>query len=192
MPLPYEALQMAYQKIAPYPDGVILADTYTLNMNMSADAVIKFLVNFSMKKHQSLAKKYMGSFDKSEWFSIVTIASIIQKEAASIDEMGLVASVIYNRLQKRMRLQMDGALNYGIYAHSKVTKQRIRQDRSHFNTYKYRGIPKYPVSIVSQEAIHSAIHPKKSDFFYFVKDKNRNGHIFAKTYEEHKKNIHFN
>ena len=59
----------------------------------------------------------MASTTRKKWFKILTIASIIQKEAANDAEMPLVASVIYNRLDKGMRLQMDGTLNYGIYSH---------------------------------------------------------------------------
>jgi len=60
--------------------------------------------------------------------------------------MPKISSVIYNRLKRGMPLQMDGTLNYGLYSHVRVTPERIREDRSPFNTYLNRGIPPYPVS----------------------------------------------
>ena len=102
--------------------------------------------------------------------------------------MPKISSVIYNRLKKDMPLQMDGTLNYGEYSHTKVTPKRIKEDKSPFNTYLNRGLPPYPVSSVSIEAIKSAIHPAKTDFLFFVKNKNGT-HSFSKTYKEHLKNI---
>jgi UPF0755 protein len=87
-----------------------------------------------------------------------------------------------------MKLQMDGTLNYGKYSHIKVTPQRIKEDTSEYNTYKYKGLPPFPVSSVSQEAIFAAIFPKSSDYLYFVKA-SKGKHVFSKTYKEHVRNI---
>ena len=103
--------------------------------------------------------------------------------------MPLVASVIYNRLNKGMRLQMDGTLNYGIYSHDVITAERIRSDMSEFNTYLNDGIPPSPVCSVSISAIKAAINPAKSDYLYFVLDKKVKKHIFSKTLSEHNQNI---
>ncbi len=83
---------------------------------------------------------------------------------------------------------MDGTLNYGKFSHIKVTSQRIKEDKSKYNTYKNRGLPPYPVSSVSNEAIFAAIFPSKTKYFYFVKSK-KGEHVFAKTYKEHLRNI---
>jgi UPF0755 protein len=102
--------------------------------------------------------------------------------------MKLIASVIYNRLKKGIKLQMDGTLNYGKYSHVIVTPQRIIDDNTKFNTYKFYGLPPTAVAIPSKEAIMAAIFPAKSDYLYFVKC--GKGHVFAKTYKEHLKNIY--
>ncbi|BBG65545.1 protein YceG like [Hydrogenimonas sp.] len=177
-------LEKAYEKYAPYPDGVIFPDTYYMPMGISEEHLVYYLVKKSLARHEELAKKFFGLYNPKKWFRYVTIASIIQKEAADIKEMPIVSSVIYNRLKRRMPLQMDGALNYGLYSHQKVTRSRILSDRSRFNTYRYAGLPPYPVGSVSLDALKAAIKPAKTDFLYFVKGKNGK-HIFTKSYKSH-------
>ncbi|WP_457593253.1 endolytic transglycosylase MltG [Hydrogenimonas sp.] len=177
-------LDRAYDKYAPLPDGIIFPDTYYIPMGISEDHLVYYLVNRSMARHKELAKKFFGIYNQKKWFRYVTIASIIQKEAADSKEMPLVSSVIYNRLKKRMLLQMDGALNYGSYSHQKVTKRRILSDTSRFNTYKYGGLPPYPTGSVSLDALKAAIKPAKTGYLYFVKGKNGK-HIFTKSYKSH-------
>lgn len=118
----------------------------------------------------------------------IILASIVQKEAANIEEMPLIASVIFNRLKKGMPLQMDGALNYQEFSHAKVTKERIKTDNTPYNTYKFKGLPKNPVGSVSLEAIRAVVFPKKTNFLYFVKMPDKK-HAFSATYKEHLKNI---
>lgn len=181
-------LEKAYKKYAPFDDGVIFADTYKLPKGADADFLMRFLIEKSLKRHQELSEKVLGLYDQDQWFRYVSIASIIQKEAANETEMPLVSAVIYNRIKKGMPLQMDGSLNYGKYSHTKVSAQRIRSDTTSFNTYKNKGVPKTPAGSVSIEAIKAAINPAKVDYLYFVK--NKDGlHTFSKTYEEHKNNI---
>lgn len=178
----------AYKKYTSIPDGVILPNTYKLPLGISANYLMQFLISGSMKTHKELATKVLGQFDEKQWFRYVTIASIIQKEAANTKEMPIIAGVIYNRIKIGMPLQMDGALNYGKYSHIKVTPERIKTDTTPYNTYKYRGIPPYPVGSVSMDAILAAINPAKVKYLYFVKSKNGT-HIFSDTYKQHLKNI---
>lgn len=187
--LSYDKLMDEYKKLSPYSEGVILADTYRVAVNMKEKGVVAYLLKFSIAKHKRLAKKYFGDYDQKSWFKKITIASIIQKEAGSIAEMPKISSVIYNRIQKGMKLQMDGTLNYGKYSHTKITSSRIKTDSSNYNTYKIEGLPKNPVSCVQIEAIDAAINPTKTKYLYFVKGK-ANEHIFATTYQKHLSNIH--
>lgn len=186
--LKIEDLQKAFEKYAPYQDGIIFADTYKLPMGASADFLMQYLIERSMERHKQLAIKVLGVYDQKQWFRYVSIASIIQKEAANITEMPIVSAVIYNRIKKGMPLQMDGSLNYGKYSHTKVSAQRIRQDISEFNTYKNKGIPRNPVGSVSIDAIKAAINPARVDYLFFVKNKNGT-HSFSRTYTEHQKKI---
>lgn len=181
-------LEKAYKKYAPYDDGVIFADTYKLPVGASADFLMEFLVNKSLKRHQELSHKVLREYNENQWFRFISIASIIQKEAANTSEMPLISAVIYNRIKKGMPLQMDGSLNYGKYSHTKVSAERIRTDNTIFNTYKNKGVPKTPVGSVSIEAIKATINPANVKYLYFVKNKN-GSHTFSETYEEHKNNI---
>ena len=150
--------------------------------------MIDVLYTLSKKTHQQRSVKLLGHYDEKEWFKYLRMASVVQKEAANIQEMPIVASVIYNRLKQRMRLQMDGTLNYGKYSHQKVTPYRIRHDKSQYNTYKYKGIPSLPVCAVSREAIEAVISPAKTDYLYFMKNK-KGLHDFTRYYSTHLKNI---
>lgn len=181
-------LKEAYHRYAPHPEGVILADTYKIPLGISEEHLMYYLVNHSLREHQKLSKKILGVYDEVQWFKYITIASIIQKEAANIEEMPLVSAVIRNRLKKRMRLQMDGTLNYGEFSRTKVTPEMIRQDSSPYNTYKIEGIPPYPVGSVGFDAIKAAIFPADVDYLYFVRNK-KGTHTFTNNYETHLKNI---
>ncbi len=186
--LDFYKLQRAYKRLSPYPEGVFIPNSYKLPMGITEEKLVYLLLKKSMKQHKALSEKIFGSYNEKKWFRYITIASIIQKEAASPKEMPLIASVIYNRLKKGMKLQMDGTLNYGKYSHQKITAKRIREDRSHYNTYLYKGLPPYPVCIVSFEAIKAAIFPAKTSYLYFVK-KNSHEHTFSSSYRQHLQNI---
>jgi UPF0755 protein len=186
--LSYKKLMRYYLKYSPIRDGLIVPETYHIPMGIGERHLILYLINYAWKKHKKTSMKIFGEFDKNSWYRYLTIASIIQKEAANKDEMPLVSSVIYNRLKKGMKLQMDGTLNYGKFSHIRVTAKRIKEDKSKYNTYINRGLPQYPVSSVSNEAIFAAIFPKKTNYLYFVKSK-KGEHVFSKTYKEHMANI---
>ena len=178
-----------YSKLAYKKDGNIIADTYYLPFGMNEEQLIKHLFSITEKKYRKLSETIFGEYNKKNWYNYVTIASIIQKESASKQEMPKVSSVIYNRLKKNMKLQMDGTLNYGKYSHKKVTPSMIRNDQSSYNTYKNRGLPDHPVSAIEFESIKAAIFPVKSNYLYFMKSSDGSRHDFASTYAEHKKNI---
>ncbi|CAA6804108.1 MAG: FIG004453: protein YceG like [uncultured Sulfurovum sp.] len=178
----------AYKNLAVYPEASIVADTYFVPRKMNETKLMKFLLRGSERTYKKLATKYYGDYNTTEWKIILTIASIIQKEAASKAEMPLISSVIYNRLEKNMRLQMDGTLNYGKYSHIKVTPERIRNDYSTFNTYKHKGLPESPIGSVSMHAIDAAINPKKTNYLYFMRN-SQGVHDFTDTFKKHRQNI---
>ena len=183
-----DRLTKAFAEYSPYSEGVILPDTYKIPNGISEEEIIKNLVSFSLQKHKNLSIKMLGKYNQTEWFKYVAMASIIQKEAANIEEMPLVSAVIYNRLKLGMPLQMDGSLNYGEFSHSKVTPERIRKDKSPYNTYLNKGVPPIPVGSASINAIKAALNPAKVDYLYFVRNK-QGAHSFSKTYKEHKENF---
>jgi UPF0755 protein len=189
MNLNFDTLMKIYSNQAIRNDGVIIADTYKFIYGVDEKFIIDTLVTNSMKIHKSLANKYLGEYNEHRWFRYITMASVIQKEAGSRDEMPIVSSVIHNRIKKGMKLQMDGALNYGKFSHTRVTKKMIKTDTTKFNTYKYYGLPDSPVASVSKSAIRAAIFPESTHYLYFVMNRSTGKHLFAPTYSEHIFNI---
>jgi len=182
------ALFENYYKYSPYKEAGILPDTYFVPQGIREKNLIKYLTRFANNRYKHIATKEFNDYNTTKFNRILTIASIIQKEAASNQEMPKIASVIYNRLKKRMRLQMDGTLNYGKYSHIKVTPKRIDDDNTTYNTYKHKGLPKYPVCSVSLSAINAALHPAKTPYLYFMRNK-KGYHDFSTNYKTHRKNI---
>lgn len=191
MNLNKEILMDEYTKQSSYKEAGIIPDTYFANTNMDEKKLIEFLLKPSEQKYDKLATKYFNKYDKEKWNEILTKASIIQKEAANKKEMPIISSVIDNRITKKMRLQMDGALNYGKYSHIAVTSERIKNDNTTFNTYKNYGLPDSPAGSVSMEAIDAAINPSKTDYLYFVKNKD-GVHTFSKDFKSHRNAIEEN
>lgn len=186
--LDVKKLQKMYEKNSDFKEGFLVPQTYGLPVGINVYGFIHYLTAYARDYHTSLSKKFYGNYNTARWEKVITIASIIQKEAANKQEMPLVASVIYNRLKKGMKLQMDGTLNYGQYSHAKVTPNRIRHDTSRFNTYKYKGLPPYPVCVVSGNAIKATLSPAKTSYLYFMRNKKR-VHDFTRYYSTHLKNI---
>lgn len=178
----------AYHTHAKYPEAAIAADTYLVPKKMNEEKLIKFLLKSSERHYKKLSTKYYGDYNQTKWHRTLIIASIIQKEAANRQEMPLVASVIYNRLEKNMRLQMDGTLNYGRYSHIKVTPERIKNDLSSYNTYKHKGLPPTAIGAVSTHAIDATINPANTNYLYFMRNKD-GVHDFTDTFRKHRKNI---
>ncbi len=183
-----DKLQEEYDNLSSIPEGQFVPNTYALPIGISEKMVLKTLFLQSKEQFERVSYKFFNDFNEKKWLQIVTIASIIQKESASIEEMPLVSSVIQNRLKKKMRLQMDGTLNYAQFSHTKVTAAMIREDESPYNTYKIPALPPYPVCNVSFDAIKAAVFPAKSDYLYFVKNKNGT-HDFSCNYSTHLSNI---
>lgn len=181
-------LQNEFDRNAPVKEGAFVPNTYRLPVGITEKELIRMLLNTSHKKMKELSLKFFGTYNEKKWFHYVAIASIIQKESANKAEMPLVSSVIYNRIKKGMKLQMDGTLNYGKYSHQKITPYRIRHDTTTYNTYKHRGLPDTPVCNVSIDAIRAAIFPKKTNYLYFMKSKNGT-HDFTCNYSTHLRNI---
>jgi len=123
--------------------------------------------------------------------NFVTMASIVEKETAVAEERPLVASVYYNRLAKNIALDADPSVIYaellaGTY--QGALHHADMQFRSRYNTYKYPGLPPGPIGNPGKSALEAALHPAASDYYYFVADA-QGHHRFARTIEEHNKNV---
>ena len=189
MKLDRKKLKELYKTFSRFGGSDIFAQRYTIARDANEKSTLVHLFSLS---NAMLSKFEMENFtqkpDNSTLKVLLTIASIIQKESNAAKEMPLISSVIYNRLDKGMRLQMDGTLNYGENSRTIVTSERIKTDTSYYNTYKYKGLPPAPLCSITLDTLHAAMHPAKSDYLYFML-KADGTHTFASNYEKHLKNI---
>lgn len=184
-----EKLYNAYKSLSQYKEGDILAGEYILAREAEEKSVIGYLFSESKKSLDLLIEKtFANTPDHFVLKVLLTIASIVQKETNDIEEMPIISGVIFNRLNKKMKLQMDSTLNYGKFSHTIVTPERIKTDTSYYNTYKHKGLPPHPLGTVSLDALRSAIFPDKNKYIFFML-KPSGGHKFCETYEEHLANI---
>jgi len=183
-----ETVQKEYKHQVGFKEGSFVPNTYKIPIGITEYELIRLLLTVSNRNRVALSKKIFGTYNPQKWLQYVTIASIIQKESANKSEMPIVSSVIYNRLKKGMKLQMDGTLNYGKYSHVKVTPKRIKEDKSTYNTYYHKGLPSFPVCNVSDDAILAAIFPAKTKYLYFMRSK-KGTHDFSCNYSTHLKYI---
>jgi UPF0755 protein len=115
---------------------------------------------------------------------IITLASMIEKEAAVPSERTLISSVFHNRLKKGMRLQSDPTVIYGDPDFEGRIRTRHLQRKTEYNTYQMYGLPKGPIASPGAKSIEAALFPADSDFLYFV-SRNDKTHHFSKTLAEH-------
>ena len=182
--LPKGKLLNAYYHYSPYSDGGILAGYYDIPYKTTPEATMFHLTYLSRQKFKALSGSYGIPYDPKTFKRTLIVASIIQKETWHSEEMPRIASVIANRLKRGMRLQLDATLNYGPYAHTPVTPERIRTDASRYNTYRHAGLPPEPISSVTVAAIRAAFDPAKTDYLFFVRNA-QGTHDFSNTYTEH-------
>ncbi len=123
---------------------------------------------------------------------LLILASIIEKETGVAEERGLVAGVFVNRLRQGMRLQTDPSVIYGITLGKEILGRGLRVSElradTPYNTYVIRGLPPTPIANPGKASIEAAANPEPTDYLFFVAD-GTGGHAFARTLEEHNRNV---
>jgi len=182
-------LQQKYKMLTRFQEADIFAKRYSIARKADEEITIEYLFDLSNAQLSKFEKEnFSQEPDTFTLKVLLTIASIIQKESNSAEEMPLISSVIHNRLDKGMKLQMDSTLNYGKHSHIIITPERIKNDMSYHNTYKHKGLPPYPLGTVTLTALKAAMSPQKSDYLFFMLNP-KGGHSFAATYDKHLENI---
>ena len=121
---------------------------------------------------------------------VVTLASIIEKEAKLTSDKRKIAGVFYNRLgsSDMRKLQSCATVQYVLYNKYGIMKEVLSKNDtlidSPYNTYVHEGLPVGPICCPSKSSIEAVLYPEKNDYYYFVA-KRDGGHIFSRTYEEH-------
>ncbi|MEO5928050.1 MAG: endolytic transglycosylase MltG [Patescibacteria group bacterium] len=166
-------------------EGYLFPDTYRVWQDQLPQSLItRQLAEFASKTDgfAEEARKQGRSF-----YDVVILASIIEKEAGHDEERPLIAGVFMNRLNNSMRLQSDATLNYIIRSgRARLTNDDLK-NASLYNTYTHDGLPPGPISNPSLASLEAALHPAKTDYFYFLAD-TAGKTYFAKTLDEHNAN----
>ncbi|PXF59392.1 MAG: endolytic transglycosylase MltG [Deltaproteobacteria bacterium] len=173
-------------------EGYIYPDTYQLTNDATAHEMLRTFVNHFREVWNSEEFSRRTEELGVQIHDIVTIASIVEKEAMRSRERPLIACVFWNRLKKDMPLQADPTVHYGILVETKVKKRRLRwkdlRKKTPYNTYVNRGLPKGPISNPGKESIRSTLHPSKKDYLFFV-SRNNGTHCFSRTLAEHNRAV---
>ena len=171
-------------------EGYLYPNTYEFYKDASIDDVIKKMLDQTEKELNDYKKEMINS--PYSIHEIMTLASIIEKEAGLAEDRKTISGVFYNRLNKNMALQSCATLGYALGKWKLRYTTNDTQVDSPYNTYKYPGFPPGPTSNPSIGSIEAAIYPEDTDYLYFLADVCHNNHktYFSKTYEEHEKLKH--
>ena len=177
---------------APCLEGYLFPVTYQFSRMMTMDEMAAAMVKqFRQVANQIGLIQAQESTPSEELHRTVTMASIIEKETAVAEERPLVASVYYNRLEKRIALDADPSIIYAELLAGAYTGALHHDDmrfNSPYNTYTHTGLPPGPIANPGKSALEAAMHPAQSDYYYFVADA-AGHHRFARTMEEHDRNV---
>ncbi len=171
-------------------EGYLFPSTYVVAEPPSASALLKSQVKQFKKIAEKISLEGRASELKVKPADVVKIASIIAAEVPNADEQPMVAAVIYNRLEKGMKLEMDSTVHFAVGKSGRVTTTaEDRKSESPYNTYRHKGLPPGPISNPGQTALEAALNPADTDAIFFVTvDLDTGETLFAATNEEHEAN----
>lgn len=164
-------------------EGYLFPDTYQLKKHMSGKEIIDLMLAHFNKQISDLLKKDNISLDKSKYNSVITMASIVEREAEKDDERSVIASVFYNRLNKNMKLQSCATVEYALGYHKDKLYNKDLEIKSPYNTYYVAGLPEGPICSPGLKSIEAALKPSNTDYLYFV-SKNNGTHFFTNDYKK--------
>lgn len=170
------------------PEGYLFPATYPLGDQATPKSVLAYMVDTANKKFAAGDVTAAAARNAVSVYQTVTIASIVQAEADTKQDMAKVARVVYNRLDRGMPLQMDSTINYALNRSTLDTKDTDTKIKSPYNTYEKTGLPPTPIANPGAEALKAALHPAPGDWLYFVTVKPGETR-FSAEYAEHRRNV---
>jgi UPF0755 protein len=163
-------------------EGFLFPDTYLVPKNATATQLVSLqLKQFGINWNST--RKAAADERKLNVFQIVTLASLIEREARFDDDRPKVASVIYNRLKIGMYLQIDATVLYAKGAWQERVTLDDRKVESPYNTYLHPGLPPGPIASPGLKAIDAALHPAQTEYIFYLSDPQGHNH-YAKTNAE--------
>ena len=174
----------------PYED--IIADTYYLNRNSD---FVSFL-NRLYDSKKNFFEKYRNNElnDRFNINELMIIGSLLEKEGLDEEDKKQISSVIFNRLNRKMKLQIDATVLFAVTnGKYDLNRKLLRSDlkiNHPFNTYIYKGLPPEPISYVGKKSLEILFENNKNDFLFYFFNYSLNKHIFSKSFKEHKERLY--
>lgn len=162
-------------------EGYLFPDTYFIKKQTSEHQVIDMM----LKRFDDVVVKYYNAQNKRiPLDEVVIVASMIEKEARIDIDRPLIASVIYNRLNKGMKLQVDATVLYALGIQKDRLTLKDLEFKSPYNTYYVKGLPIGPISNPGYKSIQAALNPAKTGYYYYVA-RGDGSHVFSRSYDQH-------
>jgi UPF0755 protein len=185
--------QLLVGEIATIPvEGSLLPDTYKINRGTAREALIARMQREQRRILQDIWDRRAKDSLLRSPRELVTLASIVEKETGRADERSRVAGVFYNRLNKKMKLQSDPTIVYGLVGGKATLGRGILRSEidkpTPYNTYVINGLPPGPIANPGRAAMEATANPSQTRDLYFVAD-GTGGHAFAETLEQHNRNV---
>ena len=168
-------------------EGYLFPETYYFPKDITPEKIIAAMVERFRSIFNPEWKKRAKDLNLSI-HQVVTLASIIEKETGVSFERPVISSVFHNRLKKRMRLESDPTVIYGLKNFDGNITRKHLVTKTVYNTYTIKGLPPGPIANPGIKAIEAALYPADTDFFYFVSKKDRT-HKFSTNIKDHNKAV---
>jgi len=167
-------------------EGYLFPDTYFFTPGTEVESIIE-VMEHTFWKRVSEVESDIAQSDRS-LAEIITMASIIEKEAYKPEERRMISGILWKRLKEGMRLQVDATFSYVNGKNTfELTDADLISTSSPYNTYSQKGLPPGPIGNPSLDAIEAALNPKTSPYYYYLHGRNGNIH-YAETLEGHRTN----
>ncbi|WP_293999165.1 endolytic transglycosylase MltG [Streptomyces sp.] len=170
------------------PEGYLFPATYPLDKDATPQSVLRGMVDTANRRFGWAPVAAGAQRDSMNVYQAVTIASIVQAEAADKADMGKVARVVLNRLQRGMPLQMDSTLNYALNRNTLRTTVNDTRIENPYNSYQRMGLPPTPIDNPGEDAMRAALNPPPGNWLYFVTVKPGDTR-FTADFAEHQRNV---
>jgi UPF0755 protein len=150
------------------PEGFLFPDTYELTADSTATSTLKQMVTQYKSVTREIEFEAAAKKLKRKPYDVLIVASIIEREVNKEEYRAKVARVLYNRLDKGMKLSLDSTVIYAENLKTNTTTKTDRASKSKYNTYRYKGLPPGPISAPGKAALEAAANPEKGKWLYFV------------------------
>jgi UPF0755 protein len=171
----------------PSAEGYLFPETYRVPLGAGPKALVELMARqFKAMVGEDFEDRCRAR--KLTPYQAVILASIVEKEARRKEELSVIAGVMYNRLGKKMRLEVNATLEYVLNTRKAwLTNEQINT-QSPYNTYRRRGLPPTPICNPGLAALRAVLDPAETSYLYYVAEGD-GSHLFAETFQEHQKNV---